>query len=161
VVKKGQTITGVVYGVRLDLELDLFNVDQCTRPAEVSKGDSQFRKVRPDEAWNRTKYERDSKLQVRKKRAEVDKARRVIKHPNFHTFNSPQAELYLETQQRGDVVVRPSSKGVEHLAVTWKVHDGLYQHLQMLPSLTLTPRARQSVASWWWIAYTFILIWII
>ena len=129
VVKKGQIITGVVYGVKLDLEQDSFAVDLCTLPAEVAKGDSQFRKVRPDDAWNNAKYERDSESQARKKRAEVEKTRRVIKHPNFHNFNSPQAEAYLETQQRGDVVVRLSSKGVDHLAVTWKAHDGLYQHI--------------------------------
>jgi transcription elongation factor SPT6 len=129
VVKKGQTITGLVYGVKLDLEQDVFTVDLCTRPADLAKGDSDFRKVRHDDAWNQTKYDRDNELLVRKKRAEVDKTRRVIKHPNFHNFNSPQAEAYLETQQRGDVVIRPSSKGVDHLAVTWKVHDGLYQHI--------------------------------
>jgi transcription elongation factor SPT6 len=68
-------------------------------------------------------------MQARKKRAEVDKTRRVIKHPNFHNFNSSQAEAYLDKQQRGDVVIRPSSKGIDHLAVTWKVDDKLYQHI--------------------------------
>lgn len=30
--------------------------------------------------------------------------------------------------QRGDCVIRPSSRE-DHIAVTWKVDDGLYQHL--------------------------------
>jgi transcription elongation factor SPT6 len=43
-----------------------------------------------------------------------------------------QAEAYLDKQQRGDVVIRPSSKGVDHLAVTWKVDEKLYQHIGKL-----------------------------
>jgi transcription elongation factor SPT6 len=29
-------------------------------------------------------------------------------------------------------VIRPSSKGPDHLAVTWKVADGIYQHIDVL-----------------------------
>lgn len=60
------------------------------------------------------------------------RALRVIKHPLFRPFNGPQAEDYLSTQSRGDVVIRPSSKGIDHLAVTWKVSDGIYQHIDVL-----------------------------
>ncbi|KAI6096393.1 SH2 domain-containing protein, partial [Pisolithus sp. B1] len=49
----------------------------------------------------------------------------VIKHPNFHNFHATQAENFLEKQQHGDVVIHPSSKGMGHLAVTWKVDDKL------------------------------------
>ena len=52
-------------------------------------------------------------MQARKKRAETDRTRQVVKHPNFHNFNATQAETFLEKQQRGDVVIRPSSKGVQ------------------------------------------------
>ena len=54
-------------------------------------------------------------VQKRKKRAEANQTRRVIKHPNFHNFNLAQAEAHLDKQQRGDVVIRPSSKGQDHL----------------------------------------------
>ena len=52
----------------------------------------------------------------------------IIKHPNFHKLNSQAGEAYLHHQEQGDVVIRPSSKGMNHLAVTWKV-DKLYQHI--------------------------------
>ncbi|KAK3054777.1 Transcription elongation factor spt6 [Extremus antarcticus] len=64
--------------------------------------------------------------------AGTSRAARVIKHPLFRPFNSRQAEEFLATQGRGDCVIRPSSKGPDHLAVTWKVHEGLYQHLDVL-----------------------------
>ena len=131
VLKKGQTIHGVIIDVKLNLATDSFWVELSSRPNDLRQGDSQYRRVRHDEHWNHPQYERDLELQARKKRAEVDRTRRVIKHPNFHNFNSQQAEAYLEKQERGDVVIRPSSKGHNHLAVTWKVDDKLYQHIGM------------------------------
>lgn len=37
----------------------------------------------------------------------------------------------METMDQGDVVIRPSSKGENHLTVTWKVADGIYQHVDV------------------------------
>ena len=110
-------------------ETDSFWVRLSARQSDVAQGDSQYRRVRPDEYWDHSQHERDTDVQKRKKRAEANQTRRVIKHPNFHNFNSAQAEAYLDKQQRGDVVIRPSSKGQDHLAVTWKVDDKLYQHI--------------------------------
>jgi len=129
IVKKGQTIPAVIAVVKLDLSRDLISVELSARPSDVQGGDSQFRRVKHDECWNYSRWERDKELQERKKRAEVDKSRRIVKHPNFRNFNSQQAEAYLDGQERGDVIIRPSSKGMNHLAVTWKVDDKLYQHI--------------------------------
>ena len=41
-------------------------------------------------------------------------------------------DRFLGPQARGDCVIRPSSKGPDHLAVTWKVHEGVYQHIDVL-----------------------------
>ncbi|KAH7889357.1 SH2 domain-containing protein [Phlebopus sp. FC_14] len=131
VVKKGQTLQGVVVDVKLDLPADHFFVELSVRPSDLGPGDGLFRRVKRDDYWNTQQYERDLEMQARKKRAETDRTRRVIKHPNFHNFNATQAENFLDHQQRGDVVIRPSSKGVDHLAVTWKVDDKLYQHIDV------------------------------
>ncbi|KAI0256807.1 transcription elongation factor Spt6 [Lactifluus subvellereus] len=132
IVKKGQTIPAVIVAVQLDLAHDSILVELSARPADVQSGDSQFRRVKHDECWNYSRCERDRELQERKKRAEVERSRRVIKHPNFHNFNSQDAEAYLDRQERGDVVIRPSSKGMNHLAVTWKVDDKLFQHIDVV-----------------------------
>ncbi|TCD64537.1 Transcription elongation factor spt6 [Steccherinum ochraceum] len=132
VLKKGQSIQGVVIEVKMDLSRDQFNVELSSRPADVSGGDAQFRLVKHDDFWNHAQYDRDVEMLARKKRAEVDRTRRVIKHPNFHNLNASQAEVYLDKQQRGDVVIRPSSKGANHLAVTWKVDDKLFQHIDVV-----------------------------
>ena len=38
----------------------------------------------------------------------------------------------METMEQGDVIFRPSSKGEDRLTVTWKVTDGVYQHIDVL-----------------------------
>ncbi len=145
VIKKGQTLDAVIIDIKPKIyEEDSFIVELSSRAADTKNGDDTYRRVRHDEAWDHVRYDKDREVMDRKKRAEVDRTRRVIKHPNFHNFNAVQAEAYLEKQQRGDVIVRPSSKGTDHLAVTWKVDDGLYQHIgklftSMLAALLINP----------------------
>ena len=81
--------------------------------------------------WDAKQEEKD-KEDMQEKNDVSGRTQRVIKHPNFHPFNSAQAEEYLGSRARGDVVIRPSSKGLDHLAVTWKVADGVYQHIDVL-----------------------------
>lgn len=127
---KGKAYPGQIIAINLDLPRHSFSVEMSTRPADVKPGaDTKIRSFAPDEYWDHAAYDHDQDIQMRKKRNEVGRLRRAIKHPNFHPFKSNQAENYLSSQQRGDVVIRPSSQGVDHLAVTWKVDDKLYQHL--------------------------------
>lgn len=76
--------------------------------------------------------ERKDKESMMEKNDVSGRTQRVIKHPLFKPFNSTQAEEYLGSQARGDLVIRPSSKGLDHLAVTWKVSDNIYQHIDVL-----------------------------
>lgn len=82
--------------------------------------------------WDEQQEAQDKKESERERDRATGRAQRVIKHPLFRPFNSAQAEEYLGAQMRGDVVIRPSSKGLDHLAVTWKVSDGVFQHIDVL-----------------------------
>lgn len=81
--------------------------------------------------WDEEQERKDKELMVEKNDVS-GRTQRVIKHPLFKPFNSAQAQEYLGSQSRGDVVIRPSSKGLDHLAVTWKVSDNIYQHIDVL-----------------------------
>lgn len=81
--------------------------------------------------WDYRQEEKD-KESLQEKNDVSGRTQRVIKHPHFRPFNSIQAQEYLGSQARGDVVIRPSSKGPDHLAVTWKVSDNVYQHIDVL-----------------------------
>lgn len=81
--------------------------------------------------WD-SQQERTDKDAMQETTQQGGQAMRVIKHPLFHPFNSTQAEEYLGSRARGEVVIRPSSRGPDHLAVTWKVAHGVYQHIDVL-----------------------------
>jgi transcription elongation factor SPT6 len=82
-------------------------------------------------SWDIVQEHKD-KEELREKDKATGRTQRVVKHPLFKPFNSTQAEEYLGSQATGDAVIRPSSKGNDHLAVTWKVADGVYQHIDVL-----------------------------
>lgn len=84
----------------------------------------------PDQ-WD-SKQEAQDREELKEKDKVTGRAQRVIKHPLFRPFNSTQAEEYLGSQAPGDAVIRPSSKGNDHLTITWKVADGVYQHIDVL-----------------------------
>ncbi|KAM7217809.1 Oxysterol-binding domain containing protein [Rhypophila decipiens] len=84
-----------------------------------------------DDQWDR-ELEMKDKDEVQEKDKSTGRTQRVIKHPLYKPYNGLQAEEYLGGQPLGEVVVRPSSLGNDHLTVTWKVADGVYQHIDVL-----------------------------
>lgn len=82
--------------------------------------------------WDEKQEAEDNRALEKEREAKSGRAQRVIKHPLFKPFSSAQAEEYLGSQGRGDCVIRPSSKGLDHLAVTWKVSDNVYQHIDVI-----------------------------
>lgn len=83
------------------------------------------------DGWNYS-LEAEDKEELREKDRSTGRAQRVVKHPNFRPYNAVQAEEYLGSKPPGEVIIRPSSKGNDHLAVTWKVADNVYQHIDVL-----------------------------
>ncbi|KAK5101979.1 Transcription elongation factor spt6 [Lithohypha guttulata] len=81
--------------------------------------------------WDDRQEANDRKLLETKTDAQ-GRAVRVVKHPLFKQMGSRAAEEYLGSMNRGDLIIRPSSKGHDHLAVTWKVADGVFQHIDVL-----------------------------
>lgn len=78
------------------------------------------------------KAERDDKQSEVQKEEQEERNKRVIKHPLFRNFDSRQAEAYLAGRSNGDYVIRPSSKGPDHITVTWKIDNLLYQHIDVI-----------------------------
>ena len=57
--------------------------------------------------------------------------KRVIVHPSFHNISFSEAEKLLKNMKQGDAIVRPSSKGADHLTVTWKITEDVHQHIDV------------------------------
>nr|CAD7453944.1 unnamed protein product [Timema tahoe] len=77
--------------------------------------------------------ERDKKVEEDGKKLKQRQTyiKRVIVHPSFHNISYQEAEKIMAQMDQGEVIVRPSSKGTDHLTVTWKVTDGVYQHIDV------------------------------
>lgn len=126
-----------VWAPHQTIQAKLTYVDRKKFTAQLSLRDDALSKSRRDfdhgpGEWDEQQEAQDKKDTDRERDRATGRAQRVIKHPLFRPFNSAQAEEYLGSQMRGDVVIRPSSKGLDHLAVTWKVADGVYQHVDVL-----------------------------
>lgn len=120
------------------IQAKLIFVDRKKFTAQLSLSEDSLRKGfrrdydhEPGE-WDEQQEAQDKKEAEHERDRATGRAQRVIKHPLFRPFNSAQAEEYLGSQSRGDVVIRPSSKGLDHLAVTWKVSDGVFNHIDVL-----------------------------
>lgn len=126
-----------LYSLHQTVSVKLMNVDRKNFSATASLREEMLK--RPYRRYNDHMHsEWDDRQEVADKKLLEEKtdaggrAMRVIKHPLFRPFTAKQAEEYLGSQNRGDVVIRPSSRGNDHLAVTWKVADGVYQHIDVL-----------------------------
>jgi hypothetical protein len=58
--------------------------------------------------------------------------RRNIDHPLFKNVDGEAAERHLKDLPVGEVVIRPSARGLHHLTITWKCSDEVYVHLGVL-----------------------------
>lgn len=127
----GQTLSAVV--VLLDMRA--FRVELSIRPEAFEHTNPAQGRVPVDPMYFDVEQAQLANEQAEarlRRRTQSRIGSRVIDHPNYFNFNSAQAESFLATQPRGSVVVRPSSRGMDHLAVTWKVDEGVFQHIDVL-----------------------------
>ena len=114
----------------ISVSFDLFRAELSLLEEKVNKKYKPRLDYASDE-WDDKQEAQDTEL-LQPKDVSTGRIQRVVKHPLFQALNSTQAEEYLASLGRGDLVIRPSSRGPDHLAVTWKVADRLYQHLDVL-----------------------------
>ena len=108
-----------------------FQVRISTRRSDMDQAVPFVQPFVVDPFWDARRQYQAERDAAEKKKTRTSKVKRVITHPNWHIMNAGQAERFLANGQRGDVVVRPSSKGPNHLAITWKVADGVFQHIDV------------------------------
>jgi len=127
-----------IYQPHQTIQAKLVELDRKRFTAKLSLHEDALRKPfrrdtehEPGE-WDDAQEEGDKRAANKHQDAVTGRAQRVIKHPLFRAFNSVQAEEFLGPQNRGDLVIRPSSKGLDHLIITWKVADNVFSHIDIL-----------------------------
>uniref|UniRef100_A0A8C7RGY9 S1 motif domain-containing protein n=1 Tax=Oncorhynchus mykiss TaxID=8022 RepID=A0A8C7RGY9_ONCMY len=116
----------------MKIDIEKFNVDLTCRTSDLMDKNNEW-KLPKDTYYDFDAETEDTKAEeeLKKKQQRTTYIKRVIAHPSFHNINFKQAEKMMESMDQGDVVIRPSSKGENHLTVTWKVADGIYQHVDV------------------------------
>eukprot|EP01038_Epipyxis_sp_PR26KG_P004105 gene4105-5855_t len=57
---------------------------------------------------------------------------RTINHVLFANLDFAGAEDVLSSRSVGDIIIRPSSKGVDYLTITWAFQKGWFKHISVL-----------------------------
>uniref|UniRef100_A0A4W3JZH9 SPT6 homolog, histone chaperone and transcription elongation factor n=1 Tax=Callorhinchus milii TaxID=7868 RepID=A0A4W3JZH9_CALMI len=116
----------------MKIDIEKFSVDLTCRTSDLMDKNNEWKLVK-DTYYDFDAESADQKVEdeAKKKQQRTMYIKRVIVHPSFHNINFKQAEKMMETMDQGDVIIRPSSKGANHLTVTWKVAEGIYQHIDV------------------------------
>ncbi|XP_057340460.1 transcription elongation factor SPT6-like [Microplitis mediator] len=100
---------------------DLSDVNNIWRPAKDSYYDTEAEEE-----------DRRAEKESRSSSKQPTYTRRLIDHSSFHNISFAEAEKLMKTMNQGEAITRPSSKGADHLTLTWKVTDDVYQHIDII-----------------------------
>lgn len=114
------------------IDIERFQVDLTCRSSDLR--DERGEWTPPKDTYYDHETADSEKRQDEEQKEKISKSaylKRVIIHPSFHNITFKQAESMMEGAEVGEVIIRPSSKGADHLTATWKIDDGIYQHIDV------------------------------
>uniref|UniRef100_A0A1B0BJV8 Transcription elongation factor SPT6 n=1 Tax=Glossina palpalis gambiensis TaxID=67801 RepID=A0A1B0BJV8_9MUSC len=116
----------------IKIDVDRFSVDCSSKSSDLMDKNHEWR-PRRDPFYDYEQEEKDNRKESDHKQVQAKQqyVKRVIVHPSFHNKSYAEVVKIMETMDQGEVVVRPSSKGSDHLTVTWKVTEDIYQHIDV------------------------------
>ena len=116
----------------LRINIEKFHVNLTSRSSDLTDKNHQFGPQR-DYSYDFELEEADRKEEAEQKRKKNRQTyiKRIIVHPSFHNIDYAKAERLLADMAVGEAIIRPSSKGTDHLTLTWKVYDGITQHVDI------------------------------
>ncbi|XP_026284387.1 transcription elongation factor SPT6 isoform X1 [Frankliniella occidentalis] len=114
------------------IDVNRFSVECTSKSSDLMDANHEWRPNR-DPYYDTDREAKDKKTEEDTKKMKQQHAyiKRVIVHPSFHNISFKEAEKLMATLDQGECIVRPSSKGADHLTVTWKVADNIYQHIDV------------------------------
>lgn len=114
------------------IDVERFSVDCTSKSSDLADKNFEWRPPR-DRFYDMEAEEKDLKTEaeLKKNKQRQTYIKRVIVHPAFHNISFAEAEKCMANMDQGEVIVRPSSKGADHLTITWKVADKIYQHIDV------------------------------
>nr|NVI78477.1 Spt6 [Cucujiformia] len=109
------------------IDVERFSVDCTSKSSDLLDKNHEWRPPR-DPYYDQEQEEKDIRHEAEQKKNKQRQTyiKRVIVHPAFHNISYAEAEKCMVKMDQGEVIVRPSSKGADHLTITWKVADNIY-----------------------------------
>ncbi|XP_045475975.1 transcription elongation factor SPT6-like [Harmonia axyridis] len=116
----------------MKIDVERYSVDCTSKSSDIEEKKYKWRLPR-DPYYDQDKENSDLKAETESKANKQRQAylKRVIVHPSFQNISLMEAEKCLANMDQGEVIIRPSSKGADYLTITWKVTDGIYQHIDI------------------------------
>lgn len=114
------------------IDVERFSVDCSSKSSDLMDKNHDWRPPK-DEYYDQETEDRENKKEddSKKQKSRQQYIKRVIVHPAFHNKSYTEAIKIMESMEQGEVIVRPSSKGSDHLTVSWKVCPEIYQHIDV------------------------------
>ncbi|XP_076167976.1 transcription elongation factor SPT6 [Ptiloglossa arizonensis] len=116
----------------IKIEVERFSVECTSKTSDLADKNGEWRPQR-DVYYDVEAEEKNTKIEEDTKKAQQRQTyvKRVIIHPSFHNISFAEVEKLMQTVKQGETIIRPSSKGFDHLTVTWKVTDKIHQHIDV------------------------------
>lgn len=116
----------------IKIDIERFSVDCSSKSSDLLDRNGEWR-PKKDTYYDQDLEDRELRKEdeSKKNQARQQYTKRVIVHPAFHNKSYSEAVKIMAEMDQGEVIIRPSSKGSDHLTVTWKVCDEIYQHIDV------------------------------
>ena len=127
-VRRGQKIYVRITAIKPDR----FFVECTCKSSDLKDNDWKL-KPQKDAYYDTEMEDKDQEKQNIQAQAKKGPAyvKRVITHSAFQNISYKEAEKLLSKMDLGDYIIRPSSKGQDHITATWKVYDNIYHHIDI------------------------------
>lgn len=116
----------------LRINVEKFFVNLTCRSSDLLDVNNEFR---PQKDYyydhDSEKQDKESEEESKKKKKRQTYIKRIIVHPSFHNIDYGKAEKKLAEMNNGDAIIRPSSKGINHLTLSWRVYNGITAHVDI------------------------------
>lgn len=128
-VKIGMSITCRI----LKVNYDRFSLELSCKSADLQDLDGIYAPMK-DTYYDTAEQINDMKTQNKVKQVIQNFTKRVVIHPKFKNVTYNESLPILQKLTIGDCIIRPSSRGVDHLTLTWKIEDDIYHHIDIRES---------------------------
>lgn len=111
------------------IDVERFQADCSSKTSDLLDRNHEWRPQK-DNYYDQELEDKEMKKEddSKKKQSRQQYTKRIIVHPSFYNISYSEA---LKIIDKHEVIVRPSSKGTDHLTVTWKVAEGIHQHIDI------------------------------